>query len=569
MLYKIDLRLREITQKDRPFGNVSIFAFGDMMQIKPVKGRYIMECPKSKQFEMTHEIDSLWHKFDCIVLERNHRQGDDKSYADMLNRIRIGKETEEDIELLKTRIRKQNDPEIMNEKDAIYIFGTNNKVNQMNKKRLNMLKAETMVIQAICLHKTIKDFKPSIDNAGNINNTPFQMELKIKIGAKVMLTYNIDTSDGLTNGARGEIIGRITDNSNSITKLIVKFENEDHGRDARRRNPDIEKLHPAGTPIEKINFSFSISRSKSAVVNTANVIQFPVKLAFASTAHKIQGATIQKPMKMIISVTDIWAAALVYVMLSRICALWQLYILDEFDSSKMYPSMTALKETERLRQLALKQENKKEANTLMISSINCRSLKKHFTDISTDHDLLNSDIICCQETWINEEYDNLDQYEIENYRSHFINNGRGKGLAIYVREQLSIEEEVNERFLQLAKIKSNLADIIVLYMSQAGNLNGLENILSQIIKTETPTIIIGDFNVNFLDEKTKSTSSFLKKQSLVKLVNVPTHIEGSCLDQALVRDQQKMNTYHTQLTSKYYTDHKALSLIIARYTLEL
>ena len=84
-----------------------------------------------------------------------------------------------------------------------------------------------------------------------------------------------------------------------------------------------------------------------------------------------------------------------------------------------------------------------------------------------------------------------------------------------------------------------------------------------------PTIIIGDFNVNFLDEKTKSTSFFLKKQSLVKLVNVPTHIEGSCLDQALVRDQQKMNTYHTQLTSKYYTDHKALSLIIARYTLEL
>ena len=105
-------------------------------------------------------------------------------------------------------------------------------------------------------------------------------------------------------------------------------------------------------------------------------------------------------------------------------------------------------------------------------------------------------------------------------------------------------------------------------MSQAGNLNYLGNILSQIIRTDTPTIIIGDFNVNFLDEKTKS-SSFLKKQSLVKLVNVPTHIEGSCLDQALVRDQQKMNTYHVQLVSKYYSDHKALSLIIARYTLEL
>ena len=85
----------------------------------------------------------------------------------------------------------------------------------MNKKRLKMLNTESIIIQAICLHKTIKDFKPSIDNAGNINNTPFQMELKVKVGAKVMLTYNIDTSDGLTNGARGEVIGRTLDNSKS------------------------------------------------------------------------------------------------------------------------------------------------------------------------------------------------------------------------------------------------------------------------------------------------------------------------------------------------------------------
>ena len=131
------------------------------------------------------------------------------------------------------------------------------------------------------MHKTIKDFKPSIDNAGNINNTPFQMELKVKVGAKVMLTYNIDTSDGLTNGARGEVIGRTLDNSKSITKLIVKFENESHGREARKRNPELERQYPGGTPVGKMNFPFSVSKSKSAVVNTANVIQFPLKLAFA------------------------------------------------------------------------------------------------------------------------------------------------------------------------------------------------------------------------------------------------------------------------------------------------
>jgi len=87
MLYKIDLRLREITQKDMPFGNIAIFAPGDMMQIKLVKGRYIMQCPITQQFWIAYEIDSLWHKFECIILEKNHRQGEDRLYANKLNRI--------------------------------------------------------------------------------------------------------------------------------------------------------------------------------------------------------------------------------------------------------------------------------------------------------------------------------------------------------------------------------------------------------------------------------------------------------------------------------------------------
>ena len=90
MLYKIDLRLREITQRNHPFGNVAIFALGDIMQIKPVMGRYIMQNPANKQFWLAYKVDSLWHKFECITLEDNHRQGEDKDYANMLNQIRIG-----------------------------------------------------------------------------------------------------------------------------------------------------------------------------------------------------------------------------------------------------------------------------------------------------------------------------------------------------------------------------------------------------------------------------------------------------------------------------------------------
>ena len=40
MLYQLDLRLQEIKEKiGTPFGGVSLFCFGDILQLKPVCGR--------------------------------------------------------------------------------------------------------------------------------------------------------------------------------------------------------------------------------------------------------------------------------------------------------------------------------------------------------------------------------------------------------------------------------------------------------------------------------------------------------------------------------------------------
>ena len=35
-----------------------------------------------------------------------------------------------------------------------------------------------------------------IGKSGTIKDTPFQAELRLKVGANVMLTYNVDTADG-------------------------------------------------------------------------------------------------------------------------------------------------------------------------------------------------------------------------------------------------------------------------------------------------------------------------------------------------------------------------------------
>ena len=82
-----------------------------------------------------------------------------------------------------------------------------------------------------------------------------------------MLTYNVNTSDVLTNGARGELIGVIEDNNENISKLVVKFERESFGREKRKNNPRIGFKYPGGTPIEKVNFPFSISKSKKSITS--------------------------------------------------------------------------------------------------------------------------------------------------------------------------------------------------------------------------------------------------------------------------------------------------------------
>ena len=131
-----DLRLREIMQRPVPFGNVAVIVLGDPMQMRPISGRYIFHCPRNQQFLLTYELDSLWKKFDCLTLEINHRQGEDRKYAETLNRIRVGEEIEDDIQILKDKVRNEKHLDIRNAKDALYIYGTNQKVNQMNNKTL-------------------------------------------------------------------------------------------------------------------------------------------------------------------------------------------------------------------------------------------------------------------------------------------------------------------------------------------------------------------------------------------------------------------------------------------------
>ena len=428
MLYQLDLRLREVKiMPDLVFGGVSIFLFGDILQLRPVRARYIMEEPLNEAFLLAFLISSLWQKFNVIILRQNHRQGADKKYADLLNRARIGEISEEDVKMLESRVRPSNHNDIP--LDALVVTCTNVEVNRINEERLATVNSKEYLIKARCYTKTQNQVKPKTDASGAISGTPLQKELKLKVGAKVMMTYNIDTCDCLTNGAFGEVVGFRYDDNEGIKQVYVNFLDEDCGKQRRKSFVALQLKYPGRnvTPIDLMEFQYSLSKKGNDANATA--VQFPLKLAFAATAHKVQGQTIKKPNSLVIDMRTVREAAQAYVILSRVQSLSQLFILSSVCADKIYASGKAMEELERMNSVAL---NLRQNNRKSIISCNIRSIKKNFQNFSKASAVKNAQVICLQETWLDpsEEYSNM--VKGTGFNQHNNSVGRGKGLSLHV-----------------------------------------------------------------------------------------------------------------------------------------
>ena len=254
-------------------------------------------------------------------------------------------------------------------------------------------------------------------------------------------------------------------------------------------------------------------------------------------------------------------------MLSRVCTLQQILILNEFDPKKMYPSKKALNELEHLNKIsqnnnptAWEMEDKR---ALKISSLNCRSLKKHLEDILVDDAILKSDIICLSETWLENDIvtDNL---KIPHYEVHLNSKGKGKGIAIYFKKEIFKHSfDIKEDHMQLTKLTSPDLDIIALYRSQRGKYDELNDHI-KLLKTDgKPVLITGDFNFCFLNDSNNPTKLYLKSKNFSQLINEPTHTEGHVLDQAYLKGNMAASA---ETHWKYYTDHRGLAIILSRGT---
>ena len=169
-----------------------------------------------------------------------------------------------------------------------------------------------------------------------------------------------------------------------------------------------------------------------------------------------------------------------------------------------------------------------------------------------------------QETWLEEDV-NADDFQIPKFKLHLNSSGKGKGIAIYFKETIfKHDNDINEENMQLTKFTSTNISIIVLYRSQQGQLQILNDHIDSMRIPNKQELIIGDFNYCDLDKASNITKQYLENEGFFSVIQEPTHIEGNLLDQAYLKDARKILDCSSELYSKYYSDHKMLALIIKK-----
>ena len=202
MLSKIDIRLRQITQKkSQYFGGLSVILTGDPGQLPAV-------CAPS--LYSTHSNDNLningfnaYRQFTVVVkLEQVMRQEvdlenpDQKHFIEMIPRFRNGDSTLKDWELL---IKRSPTPELLKQfQDAPRIFPENIPCDKFNIERISSLKQPITSLHAVNEPRIARKY--DAENFNGLNNL-----LYLCIDAKVVITSNIWKRVGILNGASGTI----------------------------------------------------------------------------------------------------------------------------------------------------------------------------------------------------------------------------------------------------------------------------------------------------------------------------------------------------------------------------
>ena len=109
-------------------------------------------------------------------------------------------------------------------------------------------------------------------------------------------------------------------------------------------------------------------------------------------------------------------------------------------------------------------------------------------------------------------------------------------------------------------MKNNDIDIMNTYRSQNCAWTDFIEALKSMLDTKRNTLVTGDFNICYNENRSNKIIDFLQRNGFKQLVHNPTHIRGRLIDQAYWLDKTGNNSIELERYAPYYSDHDGLCI---------
>lgn len=258
---------QQARESSLPWGGLRVIAVGDFGQLPPVT--------KNGQKRDWCFLNGVWQRSDFQLCELKFNQRiQNSNFLNVLADVRDGILSPRVREFLEehTKVHDEDHP-------GTRLFPRRDQSETYNQKKLSEINDVEIEVASIYLGE-----QKYIEILGK--SAPVPEKLKLKIGCRLMFLKN-DAQKRWVNGTRGTLVSYEADH------LIVKKEG---GREVK---------------VEKMSFSLLDADGNTK----ASVIQFPVNLAYATTIHKSQGATLDE---LWCDLSSLWEPGHAYVALSRL-----------------------------------------------------------------------------------------------------------------------------------------------------------------------------------------------------------------------------------------------------------